>query len=165
MSQPLSGRNIRNNTDVINVASFFFISHDIYIYDSSVFQTWEQHLWHQCFSDITAIFMTSVFFPDMTSTLMTSVYFSHDIYINDISVFQTFQQHLWHQCYSDMTSTFMTSVFFLDMTYTFMTSVYFSHDMHIPDIINVDAIWKYTDAIDADVMSEKHWWHTCWSSV
>jgi hypothetical protein len=26
----------------------FFISHDIYIYDSSVFQTWQQHLWHQC---------------------------------------------------------------------------------------------------------------------
>ena len=93
-------------------SSFFFISHDIYIYDSSVFQTWQQHLWHQCFSDITAIFMTSVFFPDMTSTLMTSVYFSHDIYIHDISVFQTFQQHLWHQCYSDMTSTFMTSVVF-----------------------------------------------------
>ena len=58
----------------------------IYIYDISVFPTWHLYLWHQCFSDMTSIFMTSVFFR-------------HDIYIYDISVFH-------------MTSTFMRSVYF-----------------------------------------------------
>jgi hypothetical protein len=40
----------------------FFISHDIYIYDSSVFQTWQQHLWHQCFSDIINVYVISEVF-------------------------------------------------------------------------------------------------------
>jgi len=71
----------------------------IYIYDISVFPTWHLYLWHQCFPDITSIFMTSVFFW-------------HDIYIYDISIFH-------------MTSTFRNiSVF--HMTSTFMRSVYFT---------------------------------------
>ena len=46
----------------------------IYIYDISVFPTWHLYLWHQCFSDMTSIFMTSVFF--------------------------TWHLHLWDQCIS-----------------------------------------------------------------
>jgi hypothetical protein len=72
--------------------NFIYISvfsrHDIYIDDIGVLFTWHPHSRHQCFSDISATFMTSVLFR-------------HDIYIDDISGFVL-----------DMTSTFMTSVYF-----------------------------------------------------
>ena len=73
-----------------------------------IFQTWLLHLWHQCFSD-------------MTSTLMTSVYFIHDIYIH----------YSW--CFSDMTSIFITSVFLRHDIYI-MASVFFRHEIYIYDI-------------------------------
>jgi hypothetical protein len=99
-------------------------SHDIDIHDISVFLTWHQCLYdisnisHNIYIiDISVFHMTSTFinitaFSDMTSTLMTSVYFIHDIYIDDISTFQTwhiqydisvFQTghlYLLHQCFS-----------------------------------------------------------------
>jgi len=48
---------------------------------------------------MTSTFMIHHCFSDMTSTLMTSVFFRHDIYVDDISVFH-------------MTSRSMTSVYF-----------------------------------------------------
>ena len=95
---------------------------------------------------------------NMTSTLMTSVFFRHGINIHDFSVFKTrhlkfmtqvfftWHQPLWHQCFLDMTSTFITLVFlrhviyiynisvFLDMTSTLMTLLLFKHDIYIYNI-------------------------------
>jgi hypothetical protein len=51
---------------------------------------------NKCFSEITATFMTSVFFQTWRHQCL----------------FQTWHIHLWHQCIFHMTFTFMTSVFF-----------------------------------------------------
>ena len=77
---------------------------------------------HQCFSDMTATFITSLFFrhdiyiDDISVFFRHSIniyiisVFRHDIYIYDInvfqtstfmtSVFQTWHLHWWHQCIS-----------------------------------------------------------------
>ena len=107
-----------------------YFRHDIHIYDISIFQTWHQHffyftwhlhLWQQCFSDMTATFITSLFFRHDIYIYDISVFVRHDIYIYDISVFFTWHLHSWHQCISDMWATFMTPVLF-------------RHDIYIDDI-------------------------------
>ena len=110
---------------------------------------------HQCFFDMTATFITSLFFRHDIYIDDISVFFRHSINIYIISVFQTWHLHLWHQCiftwhvqswhqyFSDMTSTLMTSVslrqviyiynisVFLDVASTFMTFMFFRHDISI----------------------------------
>ena len=91
------------------------------------------HIWHECFSD-------------KTCTFMTSVLFRHNIYIFYFSVFKTWYVKSWHQSFSDMTSTLITPVslrqviyiynisVFLDVASTFMTFMFFRHDISIDDI-------------------------------
>jgi UDP-N-acetylglucosamine pyrophosphorylase len=117
----------------------FFISHDIYIYDSSVFQTWQQHLWHQCFSDITAILNKK-----------------NDDVISEICWCHKCVYHIWSipKIIGPERNVNLICSWSLctHITSTFMTSVYFSHDIYIHDISVFQTF-------------QQHLWHQCYSDM
>jgi hypothetical protein len=91
------------NTDVINIAvmSEKHWCHKccchVWKTDIGVLFTWHLHSRHQCFSDISATFMTSVLFR-------------HDIYIHDLSVFffrHDVKIHWCHRCRCHVWKTMM----------------------------------------------------------
>jgi hypothetical protein len=108
-----------------------FFRHDLYIYC----------IW--CFSDMTSIFITSVFLRHAIY-ILTLVFIRHEIYIYNISVFLDIYDisgfFFRIEVYIYDISVFRHDIYiynisvFLDMTSTFMTSVFFRHDIYIYDI-------------------------------
>jgi hypothetical protein len=142
-------------TDVINVYVMFWNTSDMtYTFMTSAYFrndiviffyfTWHLYLWQQCFSDMTATFMTR-------NVNFICIIHSHTKYQVNISkhsktkvvttvlfivifFYFTWHLHLWQQCFSDMTATFMTPVFFRHNSNIYDISVFSRHDIYIDDI-------------------------------
>jgi hypothetical protein len=78
---------------------------------NKVFQCYSLVLYHIVKNVAVLLWNESVF--HMTSTFITSVYFTWHLY-------------LWHQCFSDI---YIYDISVSDMTSTLMTSVYFTYQM------------------------------------
>jgi hypothetical protein len=101
-------------------------------------QTWHLHSWHQCFSD-------------MTSTFMTSVFFRHDIYINDM-------------CISDMTSIFMTSAFLrLDICYTPIIERVCLRHPSVDEMVSFDIMWN--TLMSCEILWCRQWRCHVWKTM
>jgi hypothetical protein len=124
----------RKYADVINVyviSEVFQKSlNDIVIF---FYFTWHLYLWQQCFSDMTATFMTPVFFRHNSNIYDISVFSRHDIVINvDVMSKKT---HWCHECRCHVWITLVSWMLLTCLKNT--------------DVMNVDIMWKI------------HWCHQC----